>query len=129
MTPKEVKHQIRLKEWANRYRTFKSSGCSVKQWCAQEGISEATFYARKRAVESAACEKITERQLEQADEKLANLPAFAQLAVPAETVGPRPPAEPAPFIHVAAGNISVKISNGVDQSLAAAVLKAVLGQC
>lgn len=41
--------EVRRAEWQDRFCRFRSSGLSVQQFCAEEGVSVATFYVwRKR---------------------------------------------------------------------------------
>ena len=44
MNANEAKHQARVAEWTNRVRECRSSGVSVKVWCAEQGIKTATYY-------------------------------------------------------------------------------------
>ena len=44
MNANEAKHQARVAEWTERVRECRSSGLSVKVWCAEQGIKTATYY-------------------------------------------------------------------------------------
>ena len=44
MNANEVKHEARVAEWTERVRECRSSGLSVKAWCAGQGIKTATYY-------------------------------------------------------------------------------------
>ncbi len=40
----ELKHAARLQEWSARVAECRSSGISVKGWCAEQGIALKTYY-------------------------------------------------------------------------------------
>ena len=48
MTSAELKHRVKLQEWAARIQDCRSSGQSVRAWCRQEGINASTYYRWER---------------------------------------------------------------------------------
>ena len=44
MNANKAKHEARVAEWTERVRECRSSGLSVKAWCAGQGIKAATYY-------------------------------------------------------------------------------------
>ena len=44
MGVKELKHAAKLQEWSGRIADCRSSGMSVRTWCAAQGISLKTYY-------------------------------------------------------------------------------------
>ena len=46
----EAKHEAMLRGWRERVQERRSSGQSVKEWCAGHGISTATYYRWERKV-------------------------------------------------------------------------------
>ena len=49
-----MKHAVMLQEWSTRIAECRSSGKTVKAWCAQQGIAIKTYYYwEKRCVEEA----------------------------------------------------------------------------
>jgi len=48
MTSAELKHRVKLQEWAARIQDCRSSGLSVRAWCRQEGINATTYYRWER---------------------------------------------------------------------------------
>ena len=48
MTSAELKHRVKLQEWAARIQDCRSSGLSVRAWCRQEEINAATYYRWER---------------------------------------------------------------------------------
>ena len=49
-TIKEVKTELRHREWAEQIQECQNSGQTVKEWCSKNGISPSTYYNRLRAV-------------------------------------------------------------------------------
>lgn len=49
-TIKEVKMQLRHKEWAEQITECQSSGLSVREWCQSKGLSSNTYYRHLRIV-------------------------------------------------------------------------------
>jgi hypothetical protein len=49
-TIKEVKMQLRHKEWAEQITECQSSGLSVMEWCQSKGLSCNTYYRHLRIV-------------------------------------------------------------------------------
>ena len=39
-----IKHAVMLQEWSTKIAECRSSGMSVKAWCAEQGISIKTYY-------------------------------------------------------------------------------------
>ena len=48
MTSAELKHRVKLQEWAARIQDSRSSGLSVRAWCRQERINATTYYRWER---------------------------------------------------------------------------------
>ena len=49
-TIKEIKTELRHREWAEQIQECQNSGQTVKEWCSNSGISPSTYYNRLRAV-------------------------------------------------------------------------------
>ena len=49
-TIKEVKMELRHREWAEQIAECQNSGMSVREWCQSKGLSYNTNYRRLRAV-------------------------------------------------------------------------------
>lgn len=49
-TIKEIKTELRHREWAEQIQECQNSGQTVKEWCKGIGISPSTYYNRLRAV-------------------------------------------------------------------------------
>ena len=50
MNANEAEHEARVRGWKERVQECRSSGQSVKEWCAGHGISTATYYRWEREV-------------------------------------------------------------------------------
>ena len=48
MTSAELKHRVKLQEWAARIQDCRSSDLSVRAWCRQEEINASTYYRWER---------------------------------------------------------------------------------
>ena len=49
-TIREVKTELRHREWAEQIQECQSSGMTVTAWCKEKGISQHTYYSRLNAV-------------------------------------------------------------------------------
>lgn len=49
-TIKEIKTEVRHREWTEQIQECQSSGQTVKEWCSNAGISLSTYYNRLKAV-------------------------------------------------------------------------------
>ena len=87
MTVTEMKHQARMAEWKEKILDCRSSGMSVKQWCAENNVSDVTYYRWEREIFGRA--KIRENNPPAVVE-----PVFAELPAPEQaspTVVPESP--------------------------------------
>ena len=55
MKPSEVKQEYQMQIWGGMIQQQKASGLSVKSWCAENGVSENTYYYRLRKIRQRAC--------------------------------------------------------------------------
>ena len=49
-TIREVKTELRHREWAEQIQECQSSGMTVTDWCKEKGISQYTYYSRLKVV-------------------------------------------------------------------------------
>ena len=126
MNVNDAKHQARLAEWKMLIAQCRSSGLSVKQWCAENGRDPSTYYRWEREIlgriRDGSCEK-TEALSPTARPKLTVVqqPVLAELNVAEPTLATsavRP--EPEKF-HAAAvirvGRLEMELSNAVSPRL------------
>ena len=62
-TIESVKKRVRYQKWQEMYEAYLSSGQSVIEWCAKNGISKKTFYYRLRKIRSEAIEQIEQHDI------------------------------------------------------------------
>ncbi len=53
----ELKHAAQLQEWSAKVAECRSSGNSVKAWCAEHGISPKTYYNWEKQIVREATQK------------------------------------------------------------------------
>jgi hypothetical protein len=63
-TIKEVKRELRYREWAEGIAECQSNGMKIKEWCRMKGISCNTYYRRLRVVRTALLERADVDQLQ-----------------------------------------------------------------
>ena len=56
-TIKEVKKELRHREWAEQIAECQNSGMKVKDWCREKGVSSNTYYRHLRIVRTELLEK------------------------------------------------------------------------
>ena len=78
MDVSEAKHQARLAEWRIRVAECRSSGKSVRTWCAEQGVGYKTYYRWEREILQVASKELI---LTSHEEKAT--PVFAELPSPA----------------------------------------------
>ena len=62
MKPSEVKQEYQLQVWGGMIQQQKASGLSVKNWRAENGVSENTYYYRLRKIRQTACTALEQMQ-------------------------------------------------------------------
>ena len=55
-----VKHQMKLREWAEQIEARQASGMSVQNWCAENGMNVKTYYYHLRKVREQCMETVPE---------------------------------------------------------------------
>ena len=99
-----LNHQEKIAKWSERIAACRSSGISVRAWCAGNGISTASYYKWQKKLFSLAAQSV---------------PQFAEVCV-------------APAARISAtvrmGDISVDIHSGADAETTAMLLR-VLQSC
>ena len=62
MRASDGKREYPLQEWSGMVRECKESGLTVKNWCAERGITEHAYYYRLRKLRQAACDALQQAQ-------------------------------------------------------------------
>lgn len=55
METRLITTQLRHRSWMEDYARQQESGLTVREWCAQSGITQKTFYYRLRVLRKEAC--------------------------------------------------------------------------
>ena len=58
-----VKKRVRHQEWRKMYESFLSSGQTVTEWCAENGVTKKTFYYRLRQIRNEAIDQIEQHDI------------------------------------------------------------------
>ena len=150
MRLQEAKSQIKLQEWRQLVYECRNSGQTIKRWCAEQGISEGTYYAGQKRVWDAEaiqlCTGIPESvTLPVGDEDRTVITAlsFSEVSLaPSKSIESKPDAElipanepktatpstsaadPAPSIVVRKGKFTLEVRNDVNLALLQLVLDA-----
>ena len=53
-----IKQEVRLQEWSAQIKAQQTSGMTVRQWCAENGIKPATYYYHLRLLREQCIEKM-----------------------------------------------------------------------
>ena len=126
MNVNDAKHQARLAEWKMLIAQCRSSGLSVKQWCAENGRDPSTYYRWEREIFGRIRNGSGRKSEALAPTSQAELPAvqrpvLAELAVAEPTLAHSAVhPEPEKF-HAAAvirvGRLEMELSNAVSPRL------------
>ena len=109
----EAKRRAQLPEWRQRVLECRSSGLSVREWCAEQQISTKTYYRWEREILDLAGKQLARREALPPESAV---PAFAELPVP-----PQKASGTAATIH--AGTVTVDIHTGASAEVIAASCK------
>lgn len=108
----QVKTELLMKSWADMVRECRSSGLTVKEWCADNGVNTKTYYYRLKRVRNYLC-----------DNKLADIETDRASGqhdiVPIESI----PDNDAQVIKITSGNISIELPTTVQPHLIKAVIE------
>lgn len=55
MDTRKIDSEIKMKQWIDIIRECRSSGQTVKSWCAKQGINQTSYYYWLRRIRMAAC--------------------------------------------------------------------------
>ena len=55
MDTRKIDREIKMKQWIEIIRECRSSGQTVKSWCAEQGINQTSYYYWLRRIRTAAC--------------------------------------------------------------------------
>jgi len=113
MDASTAKHQAQLAEWHTRVAECRSSGKSVRAWCAEQNIGYKTYYRWEREILQIASKELT---LASREEKAA--PVFVELPSPASIP------EKSVVATVRIGTASLDVYSGADTEIVTAFCRA-----
>lgn len=104
----QIKTDLLMREWTNMVRECRSSGLTVKEWCANNGVNIKTYYYRLKRVRNYMCDNNT------------NLPVRHDIVpVPVESM----PDDDNHQIKIITSNISVELPATIQPQLLKAAIE------
>lgn len=122
MSPAELSklnHHARLEQWLQLVYDYRHSGMTVRAWCAQNGVSEKTYFYRQRKVWEATQPGTTNPQ----PPSQPSLPIIIPCAAPIASADQGSAAAPALVLR--SGTWTVEAAAGCDPELLRLVLRAI----
>ncbi|UNC91225.1 IS66 family insertion sequence element accessory protein TnpA [Candidatus Contubernalis alkaliaceticus] len=113
MNTREVTRKYRLNQWTQIIRECRSSGQTVKVWCADHDINPKTYYYWLRKVREAACEAIP---------SLEENSSIVPVNIPANADGPV--SESTSQIILRFGSVTLELRNNASTTLIENTLRA-----
>lgn len=111
MDMRSVQHQVVTREWQQRILTQKSSGLSVRKWCADNNVRESRYYYWLKVLRN--------------DELAVSKPAgiFAELQQPDSGIIASPLSTSGICAVIRGSGLCLEIHNGADPRTLAATMK------
>ena len=114
-----LNHHKNLAQWQQLVYDYRNSGMTVRAWCAENGISEKTYYYRQRKIWDAAQQQKTEQNTDMPGK----LPAIIPCTIPIATSSAVSAQTPALVLRSASWTVEVNL--GCDPELLRLVLRTV----
>ena len=115
----QLNHHRNLAQWQQLVYDCRNSGMTVRAWCAENGISEKTYYYRQRKVWDAA----QQQKVEQDADMPGKMPAIIPCAIPiaiSSAVSAQTPA-----LVLRSASWTVEVNSGCNPELLRLVLRTV----
>lgn len=105
-----VTHEVRMQKWISTVETCRSSGKTIKAWCAENGVNLKSYYYWQRKVCLETCREITTVQ-KSLPEIVPNngKTVFAELSIPKNNTGKI-------AVNVQLDNMQINVYSGADAS-------------
>ena len=110
MNASTARHQAQLAEWRARVAACRSSGKSVRVWCAEQNIGVKTYYRWEREILQIAGKSFADAS--------AAKPVFAELPAPSSVP------EKSVVATVRIGSASLDVYSGADTEIVTALCRA-----
>ena len=115
----QLNHHRNLAQWQQLVYDCRNSGMTVRAWCAENGISEKTYYYRQRKVWDAAQQQKTEQNTDMPGKMPAIIPCAIPIAI-SSAVSAQTPA-----LVLRSASWTVEVNLGCDPELLRLVLRTV----
>ena len=123
MDVQKLTHEVRLQQWGRLVKDCRSSGKSVKSWCAENNIHIKTYYYWQRKVCQATCRELAVNHLQPSTAvNTAPIPVFAELRKP------NPPSGQL-ALSIQHKHMEIQIYSGADAALVETALLAIRSLC
>ncbi len=115
MDTREVAKRYRMSQWTETIHECRSSGQTVKAWCADHGVSLKSYYYWLRRIRQAACEALP---------SLGENSSIVPVNIPIHTAGTRPVKDPSSQIVIHYGAVVLELRNHASATLIENTLRA-----
>ena len=112
MNSSTAKHQAQLAEWRTRVAECRSSGKSVRAWCAEQNVGYKTYYRWEREIL-----QIAGKELLATPHEENAAPVFAELPTPSKQM------ETAVIASVRIGSTTLDVYSGADAEIVTALCR------
>lgn len=114
----KVKQSLHKEKWLSIIKECQSSGMTIRAWCQQNNIKEATYYRNLQKLRSEICGQLPITVSE---------PEKPVVFHPLQVETPIPNSKPA--ITIRRGNTTIEINNNASKETVETVLKALESSC
>ena len=123
MDVQKLTHEVRLQQWGRIVKDCRSSGKSVKAWCAEQNINIKTYYYWQKKVCQATCRELAMNHPRPSIAVNAPpIPVFAELRKPEPPSGQL-------ALTIQRGHMEIQIYRGADTVIVETVLQAIRNLC
>ena len=121
---REVKTNLRHREWEEQIRECQSSGMKVRDWCKTNGLNETTYYRRLRIIR----EEYLQSGGNSAQHQIVSVGVSNEIAgaISNQTSSAKPDSQDK--VVMRKGGIEIELPQSISQSTLPAVLRG-LGKC
>ena len=123
MDVQKLTHEVRLQQWGRTVKDCRSSGKSVKAWCAERNINIKTYYYWQKKVCQATCRELAMNHLQPSTAvNAAPIPVFAEFRKPEPPSGQL-------ALTIQRNHMEIQIYRGADAVIVETVLQAIRNLC
>ena len=123
MDVQKLTHEVRLQQWGRTVKDCRSSGKSIKAWCAEQNINIKTYYYWQKKVCQATCRELaTNHPRPSIAVNAPPIPVFAELRKPDHPSGQL-------ALTIQRNHMEIEIYRGADTVIVETVLQAIRNLC